>query len=207
MINCTQALIDKIKSGRFVTTCKVEILDSNENLIEEITDYILDGSISVDKDRDIRRNFTLTLDNPSNKFTPGEGNLIWLDKRIKIYIGIKLTSSTWEYIPQGVFIFNSPKANSKPGERKAVLNGTDKMAGWRKITTVLTIEAGVNIATAIRAVLNGVETNFNFDDCTEVTPCSLTYQPGTEVKKIVKELADFITWDIGYNVYGVIKII
>ncbi len=205
MINCTQTLIDKLKSGRFKTNCKIEILDSNENLIEEITNYIIEGSISVDKDRDIRRNFTLTLDNPNNKFTPGENNLVWLDKRIRIYIGVNLSGNTWEYIPQGVFVFNSPKATSKPGLRQVVLNGTDKMGSWKKITTVLTIEAGVDIPTAIRAVLNGVETNFNFDDCTEVTPYSLTYQPGTEVKKIVKELADFITWDIAYNVYGELR--
>jgi hypothetical protein len=205
MISCTQTLIDKLKSGKFETTCKVEILDSNENLIEEITSSNIDGNISVDKDRDIRRNFTLTLDNYNNKFTPGVNNLIWLDKKFRIYIGVKTAVNTWEYIPQGIFIFNSPKAISKPSVRQVVLNGTDKMAGWRKITTVLTIEAGVNIATAIMAVLNGVESNFNFDNCTEVTPYSMTYQPGTEVKKIVKEMADFITWDVSYNVYGELR--
>jgi len=207
MINCSDELITILQSGNFETTCKIEILDSNEILLEEIpTNYIIDGSISVDADRDIRRSFSLTIDNPDNYYTPGADNLIWLDKKIKLYKGIKLSDGTFEYIPQGVYIFTNPKAISKSAQQQVTLNGNDKMAGWGKRINNLTIAAGTNISDAIMIVLDEVESRFNFDDCTEVTPYSLTYQPGTENKKIVKELVDFITWSVGYNVYGELRL-
>jgi len=205
MINCSDELITILQSGRIENICKVEILDENENFLEEITTDIIDGSISVDGDRDSKRNFSLTIQNDNNYYTPGSAHLIWLDKKIKLYIGIKLSDGTYEYIPQGVFIFTNPKAISKSAQTQVILNGSDKMAGWGKRVNNLTIAAGVNIGTAIQVVLNGIESRFNFDDCTEVTPYSLTYTPGTENKKIVKELADFITWYAGYNVYGELR--
>lgn len=206
MINCSDELISMLQSGNFETTCKIEILDSNENLLEEITEnLIIEGSISVDADRDIRRSFSLTIDNPDNYYTPGADNLIWLDKKIKLYKGLKLSNGTFEYIPQGIYIFTNPKAISKSALTQVTLNGNDKMAGWGKRVNNLTIEAGINIADAIMIILDGIESKFNFDDCDEVTPYSLTYQPGTENKKIVKELTDFITWSVGYNVHGELR--
>jgi hypothetical protein len=205
MINCSEELISILQSGNFETNAKIEILDSNENLLEEITEDIIEGSISVDGDNDIKRNFTLTINNDDNYYTPGSSKLIWIDKKIKLYKGVLLSSGIYEYIPQGVFIFTSPKAISKSTQKQVVLNGNDKMAGWGKRVNTLTIEAGIKIDVAIKIVLDEVESKFNFDDCDEVTPYSLTYQPGKENKAIVKELADCITWDIGYNVHGELR--
>ncbi|RKD21489.1 hypothetical protein BEP19_14810 [Ammoniphilus oxalaticus] len=145
-----QALVDPIKE----ITVKIELLDSDENVIDEITSAVMDGNISVDKDRDTRRTFSLILLNDENEFTWSIGGRIWLDKRVKLWIGIKSSvfeqvesesgvflsptffttlGMTYErrdstvYIPQGVFVLSEMSATSSyTGERTAILSGSDK---------------------------------------------------------------------------------
>jgi len=220
MIRASLALINKLKSGEFTTSLKVELLDKDENIIDEISQYCIDGSISIDKDRECKRNFSMTLYNPDNKFTPvpSIGKSIWFNKKIKIYIGLHLDDSTIEYLPQGVFILTKISATSNPLESpKASIEGTDKMGRWGKISKALTLKKGLNIAKAIKLVLDGVEFNFNFDDLEDyiigteppipygIIPYDLNFSMGTERSKIVKDLANIVTWDIGYNIYGELR--
>ncbi len=190
---------------------KIEILDRHENVLEEITTKVIDGNISVSKERETRRTFSLSVLNDNNEFTWSVGGRIWLDKRIKLSIGLDI-GGTIEYIPQGVFVLTEFSAlSSYTGERTATFSGADK---WHllngdpvgKFTNVTTIAAGTNIATAIRTIATDAGiTKFLFDDCTVTVPYQLTYQPGDARGKAIKELADLAVYSIYFDVNGFLR--
>jgi hypothetical protein len=67
---------------------------------------------------------------------------------------------------------------------------------------------GTDIATAIKTVLNGIETMFNLDDTSQQqhVPYDMTWQAGTDYAKIIKDLADILTWEIYYDVNGYLRL-
>ncbi len=135
MISVSEDYKKAMQSDIITPIIKFELLDKDFNIIDEITtDVSYDdiGSISIDKTRDIRSQFSITFDNHNGKFTWGEDKLIWIDqKRVKLYIGFKLPTGEIEYAPQGVFILTSPEANSSPTENTVTVSGQDQ---WYLLT-------------------------------------------------------------------------
>ena len=110
---------------------KLEIYDKNMNFIYELTDKVDATSlsnISVDRSRSIRRSFSFALDNssPSSEFSWGENNLIWIDKRVKVYTGLKLPSGDIEYVLQGTYIVSDIYEDSTLDSKKTYITGQDK---------------------------------------------------------------------------------
>ncbi|WP_397331627.1 hypothetical protein [Paenibacillus sp. JSM ZJ436] len=194
---------------------KFEFYDSKMNYINEFTKQITEsdlGSISVDYSRPIRRNFTFSLMNKNNEFTWGENSaLIWIDKRVKVFTGLKLKNGTIEYVPQGVYILTEPSDSHTIDSKNTVLTGQDKMylltdkRGRFKFQT--TIEVGANIATTIKMLAGKVgETQFNFDTVTETVPYTLTYEPNDSIYDAVQELAQLARCEIFYDVFGFLRL-
>lgn len=66
---------------------------------------------------------------------------------------------------------------------------------------------GADIATAIKSVLNGIETLFNLDDTSQMqsVPYDMTWPAGTEYKQIINDLANILAWEIYYDVNGYLR--
>ncbi|QZY57170.1 hypothetical protein [Crassaminicella profunda] len=88
MITTTDSSIKTLTSPISEVHIKLELMDHSENILDVFTHHVNSdtiGDISVNADRDIRRMFTLTLDNRDGKFTWNEDSLIWIDnKKIKL---------------------------------------------------------------------------------------------------------------------------
>lgn len=189
---------------------KIEILDKNEGFLTEITGQAIDGSISVDKERDVRRQFSLTLLNTDGRFTWSPGGLIWLDKRIKLYVGFE-TSKGIEYAPLGVFLIESPTAVSRAdGTREVRLQGGDKWklldgAPLGKFQLTENIAANVRVDQTIRFLLGkvGITNAMITESASVVVPYTLTYQLGEPIGKAIKELADLVVYTTYFDVNGV----
>ena len=78
---------------------KIEKLDSNDNIVEELTPVLVDGDIRLDYDDTHRRTCTFSLlqELPNN----------WMSARWKLYYGRKI-DGVIEYTPQGVYIPINP---------------------------------------------------------------------------------------------------
>lgn len=191
---------------------KMELYDSSMNYIDEISKQVTEndvGSISCDRTRPIRRSFNFSLFNGDGKFTWGEKNLIWIDKRVKVYTGLKLADGSIEYIPQGVFILTSPQDSHTPTGKIVTLSGQDKAYLYNdkrgKFVNEVTIAKGTSITTAIKTILND-ETLFNFDNVTDVTPYELTYSATDNKWKALQDLAAFGKCEIFYDVNGFLRL-
>lgn len=190
--------------GIFQFDAKLQVLDKNYNVLAEFTNEIIDGRITVNKDRTSIRDFDMTLVNMNNVFTWGPTNLIWLDKKFKLFIGIGVNGA-WEWLPQGVFPCSNPLATSQPDKREVEFRGSDKMAYLGKCANVITVQTGTNIGTAIQSVLTGIETMFIFDSTTVTAPYDMTWDAGTEYQEIIAKLASIPTWDLFYDVNGYLR--
>ncbi len=129
MITASDDFIKTMLSDTTEIKVKLELLDKDDVILEEITtdvSYNEINDITVDTDRDIRRQFTITLNNHSGRFTWYEDGLIWINrKKVKLYIGLDTPNGT-EYVPQGVFVLTSPESTNTPTELTTVISGQDQ---------------------------------------------------------------------------------
>ena len=214
MINASSDFVTALKKPIKQMYLKFEFYDSSMKYIDEFTKQVTQndiGSISVDANRPIRRSFSFSLNNINGNFTWGENNLIWINKRVKVYIGLKLANEEIEYVPQGVFILSEPSDTHGFDGKKTTVNGQDKMYLMTdkrgKFVNQLTIQTGINIATAIKIIAQDAgETMFNFDTVTETVPYELTYQPEDNRYKALEELALLAKCEIFYDVNGYLRL-
>lgn len=216
MIQASPEFIEAMKQPIKDVYIKLEFYTSDMQFLGEFTKKVSKddiGSISVDRNRPIRRSFSLTLDNKDNEFIWGEDSLVWIDKRIKLYIGLMVADGTIHYVLQGVFLLTEPSDMHRINDgKKAIINCVDKAYLFTdrrgKIVNELTIEEGASVTTAIRLMFEaGGETLFNFDsDIDAVVPYELTFSGTDNVWKVGEELAIFAQCDLFYDVNGYLRL-
>jgi len=211
MISASQNFINTMTADVSTIYARINLLDKSENILQQIDTAVVDGSIDIDRDRDARRQFKLTVDNTDNSFTWSPGGTIWIDKKIQLFVGF-MTPSGIEYAPLGVFMLSAPTTTSKAdGTREVTLQGDDK---WHQFDgqplgtfqDVTTVSAGVNVGTAIQTLAQQFgETKFAFDNCSVTVPGNYTYQPGSSVAAAMKELAGIAVYSLFYDVNGYLR--
>jgi hypothetical protein len=211
MIPASQNFINTMIADVNTLYARINLLDKNENVIQQIDTAVIDGQIDIDRDSPARRKMKLTVDNTDGSFTWSVGGLIWIDKKIQLFIGLE-TPTGIEYVPMGVFMLSAPTVTSRAdGTREVTLQGDDK---WHQFDGqplgtfqyVTTIQAGVLVTDAIKTLAQQFgETKFAFDACDVTVPYTLTYQPGEAVGKAIKELADLAVYSVYYDVNGYLR--
>ncbi|MFA7538762.1 MAG: hypothetical protein WCY96_07390, partial [Candidatus Cloacimonadaceae bacterium] len=134
---------------------KIEWLDWTENIVSDYTVDVLDGSLNISKSNDIRRSFSMTVNNSTGLYIPN-GARTNMGVKVRIKRGIKTSSGDYWW-NRGIFVLTDPEAIHKSAEKIVNINGSDKwallngnLAGTLTETTEITI--GTNIADAIQAV-------------------------------------------------------
>lgn len=214
MIPASNEYIQALKSPIKTAYIKLEFYNSRMDFINEFTKKVNKGDlggISVNFDRPTRREFSFTLENTDNQFNWGETNLVWIDKRIKLYTGLKLLNGNIEYVPQGVFILTEPIDRHNTDGKKVTINAIDKsflLTDKRgKFINETKIETGAKITDAIKLIAKGIgETLFNFDIIDATVPYELTYQPDDNRWQAIKELSDLARCDVYYDVNGYLRL-
>jgi hypothetical protein len=125
-----------------------------------------------------------------------------------VQVSSNISMEQVEWLPQGVFPCTSPIASSAPDKNEVTLQGPDKMSFLGTTTDNLTIAKGTDIATAIKTVLNGIETKFLLDDTSglQTVPYDMTWPIGTDYAKVISDLASILTWEIYYDVNGYLRL-
>lgn len=214
MIHASDRFITALKRPQKEVFVKLEFYDNNMQYIREYTKKVTKndlGSISIDGKRPIRRSFSFSLDNSNGDFIWGEDKLIWLNKRCKLYIGLKLANGEIEYIPQGVFVITNPSDSHNLEGKKCNITGQDKAYLFTqkrgKFINQTTFATGTNIAQAIKTIAqaNG-ENSFNFDDIDTTIPYEITYEFNDNRWNAMQELAQLAQCDIYYDVNGCLRL-
>ena len=116
----TQQQIDVLKQNLRRKEVRIELLDTDFKIIDSIEGHAIGGSLEKNADNNIRRSGTVELAIPNNPnaarfmeqldgFTIEAGGKIWLDKYIRIYIGIHdIHTEEITWYNYGIVLINNP---------------------------------------------------------------------------------------------------
>ena len=116
----TQQQIDVLKQNLRRKEVRIELLDTDFKIIDSIEGHAIGGSLEKNADNNIRRSGNVELAIPNNPnaarfmeqldgFTIEAGGKIWLDKYIRIYIGIHdIHTEEITWYNYGIVLINNP---------------------------------------------------------------------------------------------------
>ena len=139
---------------------KFDLLNFNYQTVDSLEGIGISGDITIDANSDMRRSGNVSLVVTNSTFTPEPGGKIWLDKYIKVWVGIEdnLTSDI-EWTNCGLYIIDEPTYNYDSVTNTLSLSLLDLMAkltgvrnGYLKGLPVV-LSAGEDIRQAIISTL------------------------------------------------------
>lgn len=215
MISLSQADLQILKQKNTALYLKIQILsfESGQYKVDdEISGSLMDLSIDVDADSDLRRSCNLTLIAVDDKFNVEPGSDVWLDKYIKILVGYNnILTGEIQWYNQGIFMVNAPSWTYDATTNSLSLQGLDlmaKMTGLRNgylpgVPTL--IPEGSNVRDAIIATIKlagfeqyVVEECKNVDGVIQEVPYDIQIDRGGTLYNLLEELRDILP---NYQVY------
>lgn len=179
---------------------KIELLSkSTFKVLEQLESELLDDDYSIDADSDIRTTYNLRLFIKNSTFTISSSNKIWIDKYIKIYIGLySVRLKDIVYYPIGIFTFSSGNYSYDATKKELSLSCVDMMAELTgdlngKVSGLSTkIPAGSSIRDSIISTVTqlGKISKYRIDDVGQTVPYDLEFNTGANTFDIIKELRD-----------------
>ena len=110
---------------------KIDIYDERTDThIDQLECGLINGSENINAESDVRRTFNITAVPVKNKrLTVDKDGIIWLNRKIKIQIGIKdRVSREWRWYQQGIFVFTNTSAIYDGTTNQITLSCSDLMA-------------------------------------------------------------------------------
>lgn len=125
----------QISFSRWIESAiKIQILNDDETVIDELVSITNPGSINIDSTSYIRRTYDFDINPTDDKMNISDRYKLWLNKQAKLYIGMKTPRmDDYKWYPAGVFIFSevsneySAESNTLSiscGDRMYQLDGT-----------------------------------------------------------------------------------
>lgn len=143
-------------------SCKVQLLDYDYTVVDELSGVVISYSFSTSASSNIRRTGTISLTpyKQEEYYRIQQGSKIWMDKYIKIYMGIQdYHSGEYAWTNMGMFLINNPSQIVSSTNNTITLQLVDLMVnltGARKGYLdgyQHQIPTGTNIEEAIRGIL------------------------------------------------------
>lgn len=218
MLNITQNDYNIIKQRINERYIKVNILDFQYRIVDQIGGNLLSCSVQCDADSDLRRSCSVSLVVRDNSFDVQSGGKIWLDKYIQIYVGLKnIYTQEIQWYNQGIYLIDAPSWEYNATTNTLSFSGLDlmsKLTGARNgqlqgIPTV--IKQGENVREAIIATLAlGGFTKYVVSECmnrdgsVQAVPYDIEIDQGGYVYDILSKLRDILPqYQIYFDVDGV----
>lgn len=193
---------------------KINLLNFNFQTVDELSGVVLPSSTySIDSTSDIRRTCNISLIPIDSSFDIAEGNKIWIDKYIQVYIGIKnVLTDEIIYTNMGIYLVDNPTRVYDPANNTMTIKGVDlmaKMTGLRNGNLEgidYVIPSGYNVRKAIIAAISLAGfTKYSCVECPYTVPNQITIESGGTVYDILKKLQEITAeqYQMYFDVDGV----
>lgn len=129
-VNITEQQYSIVKQPYRELYCKVNLLNYQFQVVDEISGVVLSDSWTISATSDIRRTGTLII-NPDDEeaYKIQAGSKIFLDKYVQVYIGIKdETTDEIIYNNMGIYLINNPTHTFSSSDNSITLQLIDLMA-------------------------------------------------------------------------------
>ena len=208
----TQEYYDVIQQSNRDIFVRLSLLNYQLKKVDEIQGVTLSGSISDDATSDIRHTLSISLIVKDSSFLVSSDKKIWMDKYIKVEIGIKnKKTSQIVYWNKGFFMINQPSISYSPSDNTLSFTGVDlmaKMTGKRngQLQSKTVIPVGTPISTAIQTVVKtlGGFPNVVVQQSTNEVPYDITKEAGDTIYSLIDDLRNlYMDNEIFFSVEGI----
>ena len=203
---------------------KINLLDFNFFVVNNIEGNALDGSIAINANSNIRRTCNISFTITDSSFDIKPGGQVWLDKYIQLYIGIddiRTKSISWTNL--GTFLINEPSYIYDSSTKTMSFQCVDLMAkltGLRNGEIIGIGEEGYTLIPAgsnVREAIIDIITNCGFNryyvsECTNVdgiiqdVPYDMKFEQGVTWYEILEDLVNILpNYQIYFDVDGVFR--
>ena len=210
--------VDDVASGYITKSirqlrAKINILNFQMQIVDEISGNVLDGNITEDANSDIRRTCDISMVVTNGQFNIQPGSQIWISNYFQVYIGVdNLYTGVTQWFNKGIYLIDQPTYSFDPVTSTLSFQGYDlmcKMTGLRNgylegIPTV--IPQGSDIREAMIATVTqlGGFTKYAIQENPQTVPYDIQIDPGGTVYDILVALRDILpSWQIYFDEDGV----
>ena len=201
---------------------KIQLLDYDFTQFgEDIDGVVLDGAtFTIDANSDIRRTCSISFIPNKPNLGVGYGKGVWLDKYVKIFVGIEdnLDPTIIQYTNMGIYIINNPEQVYDAVQNIITISGIDMMAkitglrngnlifgedGQTQPATSYFVESGNGIKQVMTSTMedcgwSGMLVDIDQPTPTILTPMDMTFNLGSTAYNIISQLRDI---NSGYETY------
>ena len=193
---------------------RLELLNYQFQTVDTVEGVCQNGNINISANSDIRRTGNIELVINNSTFEVSAGGKIWLDKYIKVWIGLmSLITGEIEYTNCGVYIIDVPSYNFNPSTNTLSLSLLDLMAKLTGIRngylpgTPVVLSAGENIRqTIIDTLALGGFTKYVVEEAPSpgTIPNDLEFDQGSTIYTLLSGLRDiYPNYEMFFDVNGV----
>lgn len=206
-LNISQNNYNVIKQSIRNTRIKINLLNYQFQVVDEISGNVIEGNLSIDANSDIRRCVDISIIVDDSSFEIQAGGKIYLDKYIQIYTGIdSLFTGETIWANRGIYLINSPTWNYSSETNTLSFQGLDlmsKLTGIRNgylegIPTIIPQNSSVRDSMIATITQLGGFKNYIVSECKnkdgniQSVPYDIKLDQGSTVFDIIKQLRDIL---------------
>jgi len=185
---------------------KIELLNSNQVVVNRLEGISISGSINISADSLIRRTGDIEFALQSN-LLPSEESQLWITNKIRIFVGLEDYLSTINYFNLGTFFIKNPSINISKDQKIISIELVDLMYIFEQkpLENIVKINSGISISDAMRTVVQslGGENKLLIDTNANVIPYDLEFTADQSVLDVITKLRDlYMNWEVFYSVEG-----
>lgn len=218
MINIGAEDYNVLKQQYIKKYIRLELLDFQYNIVDELSGNMTKCSINVDSNSDLRRSCDLAFVVTTSTFDIRSGSKLWLDKFVRPFVGYEnMRTGEIQWYNQGIYLVNNPQWSYDASTNEISMQALDlmsKLTGLRNgnlegIPTVIAKDENVREAIISTLELGGF-TKYVCEECKTndgtivPVPYDIEIDVGGTIYDVLAELRDIMpNYQIYFDVNGV----
>ena len=218
MINIGAEDYNVLKQQYIKKYIRLELLDFQYNIVDELSGNMTKCSINVDSNSDLRRSCDLSFVVTTSTFDIKAGSKLWLDKFVRPYVGYEnMRTGEIQWYNQGIYLVNNPQWSYNASTNEISMQALDlmsKLTGLRNgnlegIPTKIAKDENVREAIISTLALGGF-TKYICEECKTKdgtivpVPYDIEIDVGGTIYDILTELRDIMpNYQIYFDINGV----
>lgn len=218
MINIGAEDYNVLKQQYIKKYIRLELLDFQYNIVDELSGNMTKCSINVDSNSDLRRSCDLGFVVTTSTFDIKAGSKLWLDKFVRPYVGYEnMRTGEIQWYNQGIYLVNNPQWSYNASTNEISMQALDlmsKLTGLRNgnlegIPTKIAKDENVREAIISTLALGGF-TKYVCEECKTndgtivPVPYDIEIDVGGTVYDILSSLRDIMpNYQIYFDINGV----
>lgn len=190
--------------------CRIDVLDKNDTKVDEIVGKVLNGTVTISNSNIERRQLSLTLveRKKDRQFRIDEKSPLWINKRLRPYIGLKNIHDNGkiEWFDLGIFVITNPSVSISNKGKIVTVNAYDKMHLWRnKFMDTTKFKVNTPYHKAIEGLCDLMgETKRSIEETEFMIPYDRENTPDQEIKNELEEITNlYMRYQSYYDKNGV----